>query len=102
MRPICLLLAVLLLTSPLLAQNSAPLTQATAPVSVGVRVAGNAYHAQLELTQAATVKLWCPVTPGLISFTGLQQKTEVSYNKQAQTLEVTLPPGKYTIIIRSL
>ncbi|MEN6545506.1 MAG: hypothetical protein ABFE07_05635, partial [Armatimonadia bacterium] len=88
MRPICLALILLVLASPLLAQASAPLTQSSAPVSVGLRLAGNTYQAQLELTQTATVKLWCPVTPGLISLTGLQQKTDVSYNKQAQTLEV--------------
>lgn len=102
MRSLYLPFLLLLIASPLLAQNAAPLTQATAPISVGVYLAGNTYHAQLELTQPAMVKLWCPIAPGLLSFTGLKQRTDVSYNKQAQTLEMNLLPGKYTITIRAL
>ena len=83
-------------------QTVAPLVQSTAPVSVGLRLQGGVYQADLEVKEACTVVLFCPTKPGLVSFAGLNQRAEMSYDQKARTLSMSLAPGKYLIVIRSL
>lgn len=102
MRLLIALVLFIALLTPVLAQTAAPLAEATAPVSVGLQMRGDTYEARVEVAQAAKLSLWCPVAPGLIGISGLECKAEVSYDAKAQTLQLLLQPGKYTITIRAL
>lgn len=103
MRITVSMISLLLLAQVALAQTGAtPLASSTTPASIALRLQPNLYRADIEVKQAATLTLICPIRPGVISFTGLVQKTEVSYDQKACTLTVTLPAGKYTITIRPL
>jgi len=96
------LLLLALLATAVAAQNAAPLVVGTTPASIALRLQPSLYQADIELRQAATLTLFCPIRPGLVSFTGLSQKTEVSYDQKARTLTLTLPAGKCGITIRPL
>jgi hypothetical protein len=60
------------------------------------------YQADVEVTQATSVTLFCPVKPGIISFSGLTKATEVIYDQKARTLTLALQPGRYKLAIRPL
>jgi hypothetical protein len=79
-----------------------PLVQADKPVTVGVQVAGDVYRADLDIREACTVTLFCPVKATLLSFTGVTQPLTAAFDPKAQTLRLQLQPGKYTLTIRSL
>jgi len=99
---ICLILLVLVVQAALAQTTAAPLATSTTPASIALRLQPNLYQADIEVKQAATLTLFCPLRPGVISFTGLVQKTEVSYDHKARTLTITLPAGKFVITIRPL
>lgn len=100
MRFVISLMLLALLATAGVAQNAAPLAVATTPASIALRLQPSLYRADIELRQAATLTLCCPLRPGLVSFTGLSQKTEVSYDQRARTLTLTLPAGKCALTIR--
>ncbi|MHB8996035.1 MAG: hypothetical protein ACYC63_12385 [Armatimonadota bacterium] len=98
-----LLFLLLALTAlPCLAQAAAPLISSAAPASVALNVQPGLYQAEIEVTQATTVTLFCPNKPGVISFSGLTKATEVAYDQKAQTLTLSLQPGRYKLAIRPL
>ena len=78
-----------------------PLLQASAPVSIGVRMVDGMYLADIEATQPAAVTLFCPIKPGVIAFTGLKEKLEVSFDQKTRLLQMSLPAGKYRLTIRA-
>lgn len=84
------------------AADAPPLVTSSVPVSVGVRVQPSVYEAQLDVRQAGTITLLCPLRPGLVSITGLKQRTEVRYDSRARLLTLTLPPGRYALTVRPL
>lgn len=107
MRRISLTLSLLslslaLFALPCLAQAPAPLISSAAPASVALSVQQGLYQAEIEVTQATTVTLFCPIKPGVISFTGLTKATEVAYDQKTRTLTLSLQPGRYKLAIRPL
>lgn len=102
MRVLIGLVLLVVLASVCPAQETAPLVAGTTPASVAVRMQPGLYQADLEVREATTVTLWCPVKPGLIRFTGLTQKAEVAYDLKARLLTLSLQPGKYSLTIRPL
>ena len=94
---LCLLLAL-----PCLAQTTAPLVSSAAPASVALTVQPGLYQAEVEVTQATAVTLFCPIKPGIIGFSGLTKATEVAYDQKARTLTLSLQPGRYKLAIRPL
>lgn len=103
MRAALTLILLVLIAEAALAQTAtAPLACSTTPASIALRLQPNLYQADIETRQPATLSLFCPIKPGLISFTGIAQKTDVTYDQKARTLTVTVPAGKYTITIRPL
>jgi hypothetical protein len=98
-----LLWLLLVLTAlPCVAQTAVPLVSSAAPTSVALSVQPGLYQAEVEVTQATTVTLFCPIKPGVISFSGLTKATEVAYDQKARTLTLSLQPGRYKIAIRPL
>jgi hypothetical protein len=93
---------LLLLVLPAMAQSNAPLVSSAAPASVALTVQAGLYQADVEVTQATSVTLFCPVKPGIISFSGLTKATEVIYDQKARTLTLSLQPGRYKLAIRPL
>jgi len=98
-RAALIILCVLILL-PACAQDA--LIASPQPVSVGMSRQGSSVTLDLQVATAATVSVYCPIAPGLVSFTGLTQQIEVAYDQQKQLLSLSLPPGKYRVTIRSL
>ena len=84
------------------AQAQEPMVRAGSPVSVNLRFEPGLLRADIEVAAATTVTLPVPFKPGLISFSGVNHRTEVAYDQKARTLSLSLQPGKYAITIRSL
>lgn len=102
MRIAVSMILLLLVAQVAFAQGVAPLATSTTPASIALRLQPDLYQAEVELKQAATLSLFCPLKPGLITFAGLSQQTPVSYDQKARALTITLPAGKCTITIRPL
>ena len=102
MRATVCLTLLIVLAQVAVAQTVAPLASSTAPASIALRMQPGLYQADIEVNEATAVTLFCPIKPGLISFTGLTGKSDVSYDQKARTLTVSLRPGKYSITIRPL
>ncbi|MCE5241404.1 hypothetical protein LLH23_23310 [bacterium] len=93
-------LLCLLAVLPACAQDA--LVSSPQPVSIGMSLQGNTFMLTAQVTTASTVSVFCPITPGLISFSGLTEKIESVYDRKKQVLTLTLPPGAYKVSIRSL
>ncbi len=97
-----LLLSLLCLLAVLPACAQDALVSSPQPVSIGMSLQGNTFALTAQVTTASTVRVFCPITPGLISFSGLTEKIESMYDQKKQVLTLTLPPGAYKVSIRSL
>ena len=97
---LCLLLVLTAL--PCLAQGAAPLISSVAPASVALSLQPGLYQADVAVTEATAVTLFCPLKPGVMSFSGLTRATDVVYDQKARTLTLSLQPGRYKITIRPL
>ncbi len=93
-------LLCLLAVLPACAQDA--LVSSPQPVSIGMSLQGNTFMLTAQVTTTSTVRVFCPITPGLISFSGLTEKIESVYDQKKQVLTLTLPPGTYKVSIRSL
>lgn len=89
----------LVLMSAALAQQA--MVSGSAPVSLGMSLQGSAFVLDAQVTEPSNVTVYCPVTPGLISFTGLTARVEASYDQTRRLLQLALPPGQYKITIRA-
>lgn len=89
----------LLLMSQAIAQQA--MVGSSAPVSLGMSLQGQTFTLDVQVTAPATVSVFCPMTPGLISFSGLTEKVETTYDQKSRVLQLALPPGKYKVSIRS-
>jgi hypothetical protein len=100
-RPrVSLIILCVFIVIPACAQEA--LIASQQPVSVGMSLQGEGLTLDVQAATAATVSVFCPISPGLISFTGLTQQIEVAYDQKKQLLSLSLPPGKYKVTIRSL
>jgi hypothetical protein len=90
----------LLIVSGACAQQA--LVSSPEPVSLGLSLQGNALALEAQVVATTTISVYCPVVPGLISFSGLTATVQVVYDQKTQLLQLSLPPGKYRIVIRSL
>jgi len=89
-----------LVFTPVWAQDA--LVSSPQPVSVGMSLQGGVLTLDLQVTAATTVSVFCPVAPGLVSFTGLTAPVEATYDQKRQVLALSLPPGQYKVTVRSL
>lgn len=90
----------LLTAAPLFAQQA--LLSSIAPVSIGLSLQGNVFTLDVQVAAATTLSVFCPVAPGLISFSGLTAPVEAAYDHKTRLLQLGLPPGHYRIAIRSM
>jgi uncharacterized membrane protein YjjB (DUF3815 family) len=78
------------------------LVSSSAPASVGLSLRGNVLTLDAQVAAATTLSVYCPMVPGLISFSGLTATVQASYDQKTRVLQLALPPGTYRIVIRSL
>jgi hypothetical protein len=86
---------------PATAATAKLLVQADKPLSLAVQIREGFYRVDLEVKEACTVTLYCPVKPGLVSLDGIQKAIQVLFDGKERTLQLSLPPGKYTVMVRS-
>jgi hypothetical protein len=98
------LMTLILVASAALAQAAAPQAYVSSPqpLSLGMTLQGGQFTLDVRVTEAATVSVFCPVTPGLMSFSGLTQPVETSYDQKTRMLQLRLPVGQYRLTVRSL
>lgn len=89
----------LFLMSRALAQQA--MVSGSAPVSIGMSLQGNLFTLEVQVTSASNLSVFCPIAPGLISFSGLTERIETKYDQKNRLLQLSLPPGKYKICVRS-
>jgi hypothetical protein len=94
------LLLILLVLAPTYAQDA--LVSSPQPVSVGMSMQGNAFTLRAQVAAPTTLRVFCPITPGLIQFSGLTERVEAAYDQKQRLLSLTLPPGQYVVTIRAL
>ena len=78
-----------------------PLVLADGPVTVGLRVTGGEWQAELTLREAATVTLACPGAPGFVRFGGLTAPVAIQFDERSRTLQLRLPAGHFTVTVRA-
>lgn len=73
-----------------------------APVSAGVRVAETLLEASVRCEEAAAVTLHCPVQPGMVRLEGIETPVDATFDADAGTVTLELPPGSYRLELREL
>lgn len=91
---------MIFIASQTIAQQA--LVSSSEPVSLGMSLHNGALVLDARVAADAVVSVFCPIVPGLISFSGLTAAVEASYDQKRRVLQLALPPGAYRVTIRPL
>ena len=79
-----------------------PLVKSDAPVTAGGVLRDGVFRAVLEAAEPATATIHTPVSTALVRIAGIEDPLDATFDEQAQTLTLTVQPGRYLIELREL